>query len=108
MIETLQDEDDVLHNFALLLLSQKINSTFETRKNMFNLTSKTVLEILKFESFRILNFLTFHWLTWEVKTSLPMKFREFMSYYKGKFLSKSSTKNAAWKLVLTYFVFIKN
>lgn len=60
MIETLQDEDDVLHNFALLFLSQKINSTFETRKNMFNLTSKTVLEILKFESFRILNFLTFH------------------------------------------------
>ena len=42
MIETLQDEDDVLHNFALLFLSQKINSTFETRKNMFNLTSKTL------------------------------------------------------------------
>ena len=36
-----------------------------------------------------------------------MKFGQFMPYYKGK-KQKSSTKNAAWKLVPGPFLFAKN
>ena len=49
---------------------------------------------------------TFYWTTWEVNTSLLMKFDQFTSYYEKK--SKNSTKTVTWKLVTRPFVFAKN
>ena len=42
------------------------------------------------------------------KHSLVMKFGQFMSYYKKKNSSKSSTKTAVRKLVLGPFLFGRN
>ena len=49
---------------------------------------------------------TFYWITWKVN-SLLMKYGQFISYYKRRYLIKKYTKTTSWKLVLGPFMLPK-
>ena len=96
--------------FLLVCILSLNDRTCQTRKNVFSSLQK-LFSLLRKWKFRILHFQiswrhqmpkqkhrnTFHWISWEVKHSLLMKFGLFMSHYKRKNFIKKFYKNCNLK-----------
>ena len=111
--------------FLLVCFLSLNESTCQTRK-MFFILHQNICSLSRNSKFRILDIQissrhqmskhktrnTFYWITWKVN-SLIMKYGQFISYYKRRYLMticyfilpKNYTKTASWKLVLDPFVF---
>ena len=103
--------------FLLVCFSSLNESICQTRK-MFLILHQNICSLSRNPKFRILDIQilwrhqmprhktgnTFYWIMWKV-SSLLMKYGQFISYYKRRYLIKNYTKTASWKLVLGPFVF---
>ena len=106
--------------FLLVCFLSLNESTCQTRK-MFFILHQNICSLSRNSKFRILDIQilwrhqmpkhkignTFYWIMWKV-SSLLMKYEQFISYHKRRYLIKNYTKTASWKLVLGPFVFPKN